>query len=123
MDGSKTTIGAASSIWGGPLVSDIHRPTDTDVTTKKGWVKLDIPPDCEEEVCRRLMMLDRNYRDNLKYVMFPAARGDGYNSNSYVAGILKAAGIEPPRVPGANVPGYNKPVPRGAFNPPSVRAR
>jgi RHS repeat-associated protein len=49
------------------------------------------------------------YDNNAPYDPLPSRLGPYYNSNSYAAGVIRAAGGIPP--PLANVPGYNKPLP------------
>lgn len=48
------------------------------------------------------------YRDDAPYWSIPF--GPYFNSNSYVAGILRTAGTTPPDLPGLK-PGYDKPLP------------
>ncbi len=49
------------------------------------------------------------YDNNAPYDPLPSRLGPYYNSNSYAAGVIRAAGGTPP--PLANVPGYNKSLP------------
>jgi hypothetical protein len=58
-------------------------------------------------------MLQR-YQNNLNYDLNPQAGTDGYNSNSYVAGVIKAAGGVAPALNTNGqfqAPGYDKPIP------------
>jgi hypothetical protein len=64
----------------------------------------------------RLFRLDANYRDNLPYDLSPQAAEPGYNSNSYVAGLLATAGFENIETPDRPTPGFDKPVPKQAFD-------
>jgi hypothetical protein len=50
------------------------------------------------------------YKNNLRYHPFPDPFGFTYNSNSFVSGVIHAAGATPPDLPGAR-PGYNRPIP------------
>jgi hypothetical protein len=56
----------------------------------------------------------------LEYELFPDPsytawdEWDEYNSNSYVSGLLNSFGYTPP-APGANAPGYTKPIPGFVF--------
>ena len=69
-----------------------------------------------DQLTRRLA----NYPDNLNYDLFPAP-GAGFNSNSFVAGLLESAGTPIPlatvmaRFPGTDHPGYDRPVPRASL--------
>jgi RHS repeat-associated protein len=49
-----------------------------------------------------------SYQNNLPYALFPV--GAAYNSNSYVSGVILAAGGTPPTLPGVQ-PGYGHPIP------------
>jgi uncharacterized protein RhaS with RHS repeats len=49
-----------------------------------------------------------SYQNNQAYALFPV--GDAYNSNSYVSGVIIAAGGAPPVLPGWQ-PGYSHPLP------------
>jgi uncharacterized protein RhaS with RHS repeats len=63
------------------------------------------------------------YNDDLDYDLFPAKEGegrtfvpdDGYNSNSFVSGILGATGAKAPEINSVELPGYDKPVPSECF--------
>ena len=66
-----------------------------------------------------------NYKNNLDYDVFPAATeqeqvwylaDDGYNSNSFVSGLLKVLNLEVPYL-SKKTPGYDKPVPAKNFYP------
>jgi RHS repeat-associated protein len=52
------------------------------------------------------------YGNNLRYDPFPDPFGLTYNSNSYVSGVIRAAGGIPPALPGSQ-PGYDRPIPIG----------
>lgn len=57
-----------------------------------------------------LLAAANRYDNNLDYVPLPDPWGIGYNSNSFVSGVIKAAGGTPPSLPGWT-PGYGKPIP------------
>lgn len=101
----------------GDLVSNNNRPRDV---SEMGFVVAEISPgrgDTEDALIGRLFQADANYRDNLDYDFFPS-QSDGYNSNSYVTGLLQAVGVERPPIPNqstAPTPGADKPVPRACF--------
>ena len=76
------------------------------------------PPDGQsaEELFEALLEADRHYCDCLDYDVFPGAfRGEGYNSNSYVVGLIEAVGGT---VDLQDYHGANDPVPREAFQAP-----
>ncbi len=107
------------------LVSDVNRPTDVDLSNKVEEVTLDLGGRSEDVIIDQLFAADTNYQDSLDYDLFPAEDGDrsifvaddGYNSNSYTAGLLLAVGIDPPDL-NSNVPGFDKPVPDDEFQDP-----
>jgi RHS repeat-associated protein len=64
------------------------------------------------EAIDSLFWADSLYQDNLIYNFFPTFSNDGYNSNSYAAGIFRKADLQmPPDVYDRNVPGILKPIP------------
>jgi hypothetical protein len=73
----------------------------------------------QEKIIGTLLNLDFAYGDNLDYPFPPQhiVQGDGkYNSNSYISGLLQAAGIGlPPLFDVLDLPGAEKPVPRLYF--------
>jgi hypothetical protein len=99
-----------------PLVSAFNRPGDTGKQT--ATYTLDPGPQGEGAAIKKLLAQDAAYGDDLPYELFPgsdaAPSGDTYNSNSYTAGMLKAAGIQMPEMP-YNTPGLDKPVPEEQF--------
>jgi hypothetical protein len=73
----------------------------------------------------RLFKLNNQYRDNLRYDIIPSIeeKGDdqGYNSNSFVSGLLSAAGFEDwSNSTRRFTPGYDKPVPSKQFGSPCL---
>ncbi len=125
----------------GDLVSENNRPRDKDLSIKNYTSPNLVPPAQEDYYVQLLNSLDLNYQDNLKYDLFPNLNSSsGYNSNSYVSGLLIAADIVPPSIPDKKinyqwqgweynnispinveyrflfqVPGYDKPVPSQYF--------
>ena len=116
------TLGAGPE--GGRLVSNVNR--ESDAAPHTGGIKIDTPASfqSEDQFISALFEADSNYGDNLDYDLFPAAEGkgsyfvadDGYNSNSYVSGLLGATGADAPQPP-VTTPGYDKPVPEKEFKP------
>lgn len=117
-----------ATIGAGPvrnrLVSDINRPLDR--TLVSGGQRVTLPDGCNDEdaFIDRLFALDQAYGDNEDYDLFPAISAsqrwwiadDGYNSNSYAAGLISATGAKLPGIP-VNAPGWFKPVPIIYFLP------
>ena len=67
----------------------------------------------EREVVERLFAADARYSDMTDYDMVPFRWSGGYNSNSYLSGLLAATGWEATKPP--RVPGWTKPLPPSAF--------
>ena len=107
------TLGAGPE--DGNLVSNLNRLWDINLDHNVYSEECPLPGDLdnEDEFIDRLFELDRRYRDNVDYEYFPNRYSDGNNSNSYVNGLLRAAGVEMPAPPSS--PGYDKPVPAEAF--------
>lgn len=106
------------------LVSSPNRSSD--LGTQEGSVEFAIPEGKSElEFFNDMARADGAYKDKLDYDLFPAKDGegnplvpdDGYNSNSYVSGLLRATGVTPPKID-AYLPGYDKPVPPRCFREP-----
>ncbi|MEP5764318.1 MAG: RHS repeat-associated core domain-containing protein [Halieaceae bacterium] len=64
----------------------------------------------DSDLIRDLIKAAESYGDNALYDPFPDPFGFTYNSNSYVSGVLEAAGVTPPALPGIR-PGYGRPLP------------
>jgi RHS repeat-associated protein len=67
----------------------------------------------DTEFIQNLINAANAYKNDKGYAALPVSGplgGDVYNSNSYVSGVLKAAGATPPNFGGFK-PGYNKPLP------------
>ncbi|MGH9338853.1 MAG: RHS repeat-associated core domain-containing protein, partial [Acidobacteriota bacterium] len=105
------TIGADSG--GLYLVSGVNRKTDVDLTTKKSK-PVTLGGMGDDVAIAALLSLDASYGANLRYSVFPPAGLGGYNSNSYVAGLLGALGLRMPDLD-SNLRGSEKPVPANAF--------
>ena len=106
------TLGAGSVR--GLLQSDLNRPTD--IGQHPNSTPLKLPSRCkdEDEMISKLLKLDRNYKDDKNYDPFPAMNDETYNSNSYISGLLGAAGYVKPEMP-REVPGWEKPLPKESF--------
>jgi hypothetical protein len=111
------TISAGpTSLIGGYLGSDLNRPSDNPANNDT-IINID-PPDgmTEAQLIDLLLQSDQNFNDNsLDYEYFPLSWTDGHNSNSYVSGLLAAAGITAPALDASDYPGWSKPVPSENF--------
>lgn len=122
------------------LVSANNRERDIDLSIKNYKSPYLVNVNDEQKFVNLLDQLDKNYRDNLTYQIFPKFDSAGYNSNSYVTGLLNASNILPQDKLYLsqkyqwqaweydnshsidleyrflyNVPGYNKPIPSNYF--------
>jgi len=97
-----------------PLFSKVNRDTDIMLSNKVYESSSLVSLKDEDKYISRLFTLDQNYKDNLQYDLFPTTNHNGYNSNSYISGILNAAEITPPSIK-LNTPGFDKPVPINNF--------
>ncbi|WOI53278.1 hypothetical protein [Parvularcula sp. LCG005] len=70
----------------------------------------------ERAVVEQLFDTDAAYNDRLNYDIIPLAWSDGFNSNSFISGLLEVSGWNAAR-PG-KVPGWDKPVPPEHFDRP-----
>ena len=95
-----------------PLVSDRDRPGDIGDQTER--ITLDLGGQSENEVIKKLATQDAHYSDEQPYELEPEAGDRNFNSNSYTAGMLRAAGIPVPILK-YNVPGFDKPLPESSF--------
>jgi hypothetical protein len=120
-DGQKVkylTLGAGDT--DGKLISDINRKRDLDMGRKVQVINM---PIYDVNKINSLIANERHYHANttdINYDIFPSqykttgGYGEGYNSNSFVAGLLTATGIT--RVtPTYSVPGFSKPVPTNHY--------
>jgi len=105
------------------LVSRINRPNDAAPHSANDYIAIQPSGGGADEnaFMRKLLELDSHFPDNLDYDFYPVKgntrfweRGDGYNSNSYVSGLLTAAGVGPPTLP-VDTPGFDKPVPSSFY--------
>jgi RHS repeat-associated protein len=116
------TLGAgpensAGSLFGrgGRLVAKFNRPTDVDLRDKISVVSLNLKGRNENDVIASLIGAQATFmsKPQLSYELFPSLSSAGYNSNSYVAGLLRVVNLDLPAV--ALVPGVDKPVPGSNF--------
>lgn len=121
-DGKRYATIGAGPVYNS-LVSELNRPKD--VGPHPGRIPMG-PKDCNEEtkIIDTVLAKDRNYQDDLDYDLFPASTkadqawywaDDSYNSNSYVSGLIDAAGLSKPIINRESHPGWDKPVPSENF--------
>lgn len=127
------TVGAGpKGFWSQKLISDINRPTDWQTAMDDNIKRITIPRPpmykSDQQFIDAIRNLDFYYKDKLTYNLFPQEGGDesdGYNSNSYIRGLLEAVGAHFPNpqdvFQGINgnqqveFPGWRKPVPEKEF--------
>jgi hypothetical protein len=63
----------------------------------------------DTQFINEIIQASKQYDNNEIYFPFPDAFGLTYNSNSYVSGVLEAAGAHPPTLP-KYAPGYSRPL-------------
>jgi RHS repeat-associated protein len=113
--GKLATLGAqpfGSGVIGlfGGLVFEPNWPTDT-LSGLQYLTPVAAPVgESDTEFIRALISAAYRYQNNAMYDPFPAAHGFTYNSNSFVSGVIRAAGGTPPPRPGYD-PGYERPLP------------
>ena len=101
------------------LVSDVNRAWDVTQMLPDTFDAGIQHPDVlagratEREVVEGLFAADAAYSDATDYDMVPFRWSSGYNSNSYISGLLAATGWTVARPP--RVPGWEKPLPPEAF--------
>jgi len=78
-------------------------------------IVIDLEGRDEDEVIDALLKADENYGDDAEYWFFPKEGDTKYNSNSYISGLFKLLGINPPEVE-SNVPGFDNPLPSIHFS-------
>jgi hypothetical protein len=97
----------------GRLVSEVDWPRDhPSLTLRLGYVD---GPGGPLTYWQGLRVADSRYDDDLRYDLFPSLGEGGYNSNSYVSGLIQAtAGL--PTVQMRTLVGGERPVPASEFN-------
>ncbi|MCC5855307.1 MAG: RHS repeat-associated core domain-containing protein [Idiomarina sp.] len=107
------TMGAGPNLLISKLVSAYNRPNDS--VEREGGIVISLPSGMNEnQFVDKLIELDSNYRDNLRYSLFPDGV-ESFNSNSYVSGLLNAAGVDISKLQVPNAPGFDKPIPEEYF--------
>jgi len=79
-------------------------------------LRVAVSPPCgmtDTQFISALLTAFASYGNNLRYGVFPSPSAGTYNSNSFVAGVLAAAGKRPPKLswaPFFSAPGYERPI-------------
>lgn len=100
------TLGAGPE--NGLLTSGVNRPRDVSAPAMN-IRNLPIPSRYanEDEAIAELLKLNEEYNNNkVSYTLFPVRWTPQYNSNSYISGLLMAAGFDWFSGTGANTPGW-----------------
>lgn len=97
----------------GRLVSQVDWPRDhPSLTLRLGYVD---GPQGPVTYWQSLLAADGRYDDDLRYDLFPSLGQGGYNSNSYVSGLIQAtAGLSTVQM--SSFVGGERPVPVSEFN-------
>jgi hypothetical protein len=111
----EVTLGAqafgpgVTGLFGG-LESKPNYPGDSS-SSLKDLTKVNRPANMSDtQFINAVLDASSRYKNNLRYDPVPDPWGLTYNSNSFVSGVLKAAGTKAPDLPGVR-PGYNQPIP------------
>lgn len=97
----------------GLLVSEVNWVRDRpELTMLLGYVD---GPAAPTVYWGTMLARDAAYDDNLPYDLLPSIGQGGYNSNSFVSGLIQAT-LGQSTVPMSNYIGGERPVPAGAFN-------
>jgi hypothetical protein len=101
------------ALFDGTLVSQVNWPNDhPTLTLRQGYVD---GPSVPSIYWASLLAADGRYDDDLPYDLFPSLGRGGYNSNSFVSGLIQAT-FGTPTVPMSTFVGGERPVPFSEFN-------
>jgi RHS repeat-associated protein len=98
----------------GNLVSAPNYPGDAPT---KNPLRIPLQPPCgmtDTQFIIALIKAAASYKNSLPYHPLPTPTSPTFNSDSYVAGVLRAAGARPPSLNAGGMfqaPGYHKPIP------------
>ena len=122
------TIGATASEWNftGRVVAGFNRTNDANLTMASKTYKRVKPIKVRtmNRFIRRTDAYIKRHRSAPRYVLFPQKSSDprsnshltGYNSNSYITGLLRATGFRRRgRKPAGKHPGWEKPIPKSYY--------
>jgi hypothetical protein len=103
----------------GPMVAGFNRDNDIKLPRNNRMI-LNVPTRYggnEDLAIAALLALVENYNNNkVEYTLIPRLAGE-YNSNSFIAGLLSAAGFNSVPSPGGLPYGFDNPVPYNKFIP------
>jgi hypothetical protein len=100
----------------GKLKSDLNRPTDSPANNITLGIVLPPAGMSAEAYFDLLLAADAQYCDCFDYDLFPEALpGEGYNSNSYISGLINATGGTPIQINMDRFFGGSTPLPARAF--------
>jgi uncharacterized protein RhaS with RHS repeats len=112
--GREATLGGQAFGEGGALFGTLYSTPNYPGDRPAGLSNL-TTVDCpdrltDSEFIKALINAAALYGNDAVYDPFPDPFGFTYNSNSYVSGVIRAAGAVPPTLPGIQ-PGYRRPLP------------
>ena len=94
------------------LKAGVNRPKDANDKIKVETYNYYFPKENKMEVIEKIIAAFKAYDNGLRFSFFPGKANERFNSNSFVTGLLLAAGLEAPRFSEKyKIPGYNKPAP------------
>jgi hypothetical protein len=113
----ESTVSAYDSdpraLFDGRLVSEVNWPRDhPSLTLQMGFVN---GPTAPPIYWSDILQTDSRYGDDLPYDLFPSIGQGGYNSNSFVSGLIQTT-HGTPTIDIATFVGGERPVPSSAFN-------
>jgi hypothetical protein len=101
------------SFFDGTLISQVNWPKDhPSLTLRMGYVD---GPASPAAYWSNILAKDARYDDDLPYDLFPSIGQGGYNSNSFISGLILAT-LGQPTVQMTTFVGGERPVPASAFN-------
>ena len=114
------TLGAGPGfLFWGYLINGVDRRKDANLSTVNYSRRIADPAGMSDDYfIEKLVNTHEHYNEQAWYEWFPEMDDDGYNSNSYVSGLLDIVlGISDGYtvVPPPNTPGFKKPVPPSYF--------
>jgi uncharacterized protein RhaS with RHS repeats len=109
------TLGAGPAsltraLAGAPTTLVSERDRSGDVGAQTASIDLNLGGQAEAQVIKKLAAQDAAYQDDLAYELEPKTGDPKFNSNSYTAAMLRAAGIVIPAFK-YDVPGFDNPIP------------
>jgi hypothetical protein len=115
--GGVTTLGGqpvpASTSTGFALVGNSNFPGDRKINDNSQLLPIQVPSgQSPSQFAANLRAAAASYSNNQAYSLFPGITPQtAYNSNSFVSGVIQAAGGNAPRTDPFSTPGYDIPLP------------